>query len=89
MAGHMEAVFRNIPRQLSKSMDGSVQRFAFKDVIERKRRYAELRGPIDWLEKAKLASKCYTIDCKPSLPPGGLGKGQHVQTVPVRCGNSG
>ena len=74
VAGHLEAVFRNIPRQLSKSMDGSVQRFAFKDVIERKRRYAELRGPIDWLEKAKLASKCYTIDCKPSLPLAALAR---------------
>lgn len=67
-AQQIESVFLNIPRQLSRSMDGSVRRFFFKDVIEKKRRYAELQGPIDWLEKAKLASKCYPIGSKP-LPP--------------------
>ncbi len=74
LSGHLEAVFRNIPRQLSQSLDGSVQRFTFKGVIERKRRYAELRSTIDWLEKAKLASKCYVVDCKPSLPLAALAR---------------
>ena len=67
-AGHLESVFRNIPRQLSKNLDGSVQRFVFKGVVEKKKRYAELRSPIDWLEKAKLASKCFTLDCRPTPP---------------------
>lgn len=74
LAGHLEAVFRNIPRQLSRSLDGSVQRFNFKNVVEKKRRYQELRSPIDWLEKAKLASKCFAIDGKPSLPLAALAK---------------
>ncbi len=73
-AGHLQSVFRNIPRQLSKNLDGSVQRFLFKGVVERKKRYAELRGPIDWLEKAKLASKCHTLDCRPAPPLSALAK---------------
>jgi len=74
-AGHLRSVFHNIPRQLSKNLDGSVQRFLFKGVLDRKKRYAELRSPIDWLEKAKLASKCYTLDCRPTPPLSALAKG--------------
>ena len=47
---HIDAVFSNVPRQLAASGDGSVQRLRFRNAIERKRRYRELRGPIDWLE---------------------------------------
>ena len=45
-----------------------MQRFRFRDVIERKRRYQELRGPIDWLETAKLVRKCYPINGRPQAP---------------------
>lgn len=64
----IEAVFQNVPRQLASTQDGSVQRFKFKDVIAKKRRYRELQGPIDWLEKASLVWKCYPIDGKPESP---------------------
>jgi hypothetical protein len=37
-------------------------------VIEKKQRYRELQGPIDWLEKARLVWKCYPIDGKPEVP---------------------
>lgn len=67
-AGHIEAVFRNIPGQLARVMDDSVKRYKFKDVIAKKSRYQELQGPISWLEQAKLASKCYPIDCQPVAP---------------------
>jgi predicted AAA+ superfamily ATPase len=67
-AQHIEAVFHNVPRQLAATQDGSVQRFKFKGVIEKKRRYRELQGPIDWLEKASLVWKCYPIDSKPEAP---------------------
>ena len=67
-AQHIETVFLNVPRQLSKNFDGSVKRFVFKGVIEKKNRYADLRGPIDWLVKAKLISKCYPIDSQPRVP---------------------
>ena len=67
-AQHIESVFKNIPQQLGKNVDGSVNRFRFRDPIAGKRRYAQLRGPIDWLEKAKLISKNYPITHEP-VPP--------------------
>jgi len=54
---HIVSVFENIPRQLSKNMDGSVKRFRFKDVIQKKKSFVELQGPIDWLVQAGLAIK--------------------------------
>lgn len=65
---HIESVFTNIPRQLGKNIDGSVKRFRFREPIEAKRRYAELKGPIDWLNKSKLISKNYPITHEPAPP---------------------
>ena len=73
-ARHIEAVFENIPRQLSRVVDGSVKRFRFNDVIAQKRRYAELRGPISWLEKANLASKCHPVESQPAAPLSALAR---------------
>jgi hypothetical protein len=67
-AQHIGAVFANVPRQLANSQDSSVRRFRFAGVIDRKRRYHELRGPIDWLEAAKLVRKCYPVNGKPHAP---------------------
>lgn len=73
-AQHIQAVFHNIPVQLSKNMDDSVMRFKFKDVIKKKNRYQELAGPINWLEKCRLLSRCYPIDCEPKSPLTALAK---------------
>jgi hypothetical protein len=54
---HIVSVFENVPMQLSTNLDGSVRRYRFKGVIPRKKGYAELQGPIDWLEKAGLILK--------------------------------
>ena len=54
---HISAILENIPIQLASHMDGSVQRFRFKDVIPGKQGYAALEGPIDWLLKAGLVYK--------------------------------
>lgn len=67
-AQQIQAIFYNVPIQLSKNIDDSVKRFKFKDVIQKKNRYQELAGPINWLEKCKLLSKCQPIDCQPSSP---------------------
>jgi predicted AAA+ superfamily ATPase len=73
-AQHIQAIFHNIPVQLSKNIDDSVKRFKFKDAIEKKSRYQELAGPINWLEKCKLLSKCHPIDSKPTSPLPALAK---------------
>lgn len=73
-AAHIETVFHSIPRQLQTTQDGSVKRFRFKGVVDRKRSYLDLKGPIDWLVKAKLAWKCHPIDCRPALPLAHLAK---------------
>jgi uncharacterized protein len=52
---HIQGVFENIPRQLSQYMDGSVQRYRFKDVLTNKKSFSELAGPIQWLVQAGLA----------------------------------
>ncbi|NQU62862.1 MAG: ATP-binding protein, partial [SAR324 cluster bacterium] len=54
---HIVSVFEDIPRQLSRNFEGSVKRYQFKNVIPKKKSYSELRGPIDWLEKAGLMIK--------------------------------
>jgi hypothetical protein len=64
-AQHIQAVFNNIPVQLSGNIDDSVKRFKFKYVIHKKTRNQELPGPINWLDKCKLISKCQPIDCEP------------------------
>ena len=67
-AQHIDAVFHNIPRQLETTLDGSVKRFRFQGVVARRRGYQDLRGPIDWLEKCRLAWKCYPLVSQPTPP---------------------
>jgi len=66
-AVHIASVFENIPRQLSANLDGSVQRYRFRDAVPGKRRFAELSGPIDWLVKSGLVYKVH-ICTRPELP---------------------
>ena len=54
---HIVSVFENVPVQLSANIDGSVKKYRFKGVIPRKKGYAELQGPIAWLEKSGLILK--------------------------------
>ena len=51
---HIVSVFENVPIQLSANIDGSVKKYKFRGVIPRKKGYAELQGPIGWLEKSGL-----------------------------------
>lgn len=67
-AQHIGTVFSNVPRQLAATQDGSVRRFRFKGVVERKRGYQGLFGPIEWLHATKLVRKCFPIKGKPSAP---------------------
>ena len=67
-ARHIGAVFASAARQLGSNRDASVRRFRFSGVVDRKRRYQDLRGPIDRLEAAHLVRKCYPINGKPRVP---------------------
>lgn len=73
-AQHIQAIFTNVPVQLAKTTDDSVKRFQFKGIIDKKNRYQALSGPIHWLEKCRLVSKCHPIDCRPSSPLAPLAK---------------
>ena len=54
---HIISVFENVPLQMAAVMEDSTKRFRFNDVIPKKKGYAELRGPIDWLKQAGLIYK--------------------------------
>jgi len=73
---HIVAVFENIPMQLAGNLEGSVNRYKFKDVISGKKGFAALQGPIEWLVKAGLALKVKVCNraeipleafCKPNI----------------------
>jgi uncharacterized protein len=54
---HISSVLENIPIQLVSNVDTSVQRYRFKDVIPKRKGFADFQGPIDWLCKAGLIIK--------------------------------
>ncbi len=56
---HIVSVFENVPLQLSAQIDASTKRYHFNHVIPGKKSYAQLIGPIDWLEKAGLIIKAH------------------------------
>jgi predicted AAA+ superfamily ATPase len=51
---HITSVYENVPLQLAQNIDGSVNRFRFKNVVKGKKGFAEIRGPIQWLNNAEL-----------------------------------
>ncbi len=65
---YIDQVFKNVSTQLQKNMDGSVKRFAFNNIIEKKKTYRDFASIIGWLESTLLISKCYVINQKPRLP---------------------
>jgi len=75
----IEAVFRNIPSQLSAVPDGSVKRFQFKGVAERKSRYAEFASPIHWLHQCRLALLNYPVEGQAKAPLAAYQKDNQVK----------
>lgn len=66
-AAHINRVFDNIPVQLSRDIDGSVQKYRFKGVIPNKSKFAHLDGPIDWLVRSGLVTKVFIVNT-PAIP---------------------
>jgi len=56
-AAHIAAVFEDVPRQLFGHVDASVKRYRFKHAVPGIRGFAQLEGPIGWLEKAGLVHR--------------------------------
>lgn len=56
-AMHIDRIWRSIPSQLARAVDGSSSRYQFHGVIQGIDRYNRLAGAIDWLENAGLIFK--------------------------------
>lgn len=67
-ANLLEAVFTNVPSQLSSVLDESVNRFKFKGIVERKSRYRDFETAISWLEKSHLVLRNNPITGMPKSP---------------------
>lgn len=66
-AAHINRVFDSVPVQLSRNIDGSVNRYRFKGVIPNKSKFSQLEGPIDWLLRSGLIIKVSMVNT-PALP---------------------
>lgn len=53
-AMHIDRIWRSIPSQLARNVDGSASRFQFKGIIPGIDRYQRLANAIDWLKAAEL-----------------------------------
>lgn len=54
-AVHIQALYRNIPKQLASAQNDSVQRFKFNDVLSGKKGFASWERPLHWLINAGIA----------------------------------
>ena len=61
-AMHIVRLWKNIPNQLAKELNGSSSKFQFKGIIPGIKSYSNLVGIIDWLEAAKLIIKVKIVD---------------------------
>lgn len=66
-AVHINRVFENIPEQITKVVDDSVNRYRFKEVIPGYSKFSQLEGPIDWLKQAGLCLPVYIVE-SPAIP---------------------
>jgi predicted AAA+ superfamily ATPase len=66
-AAHINRVFENVPEQITRTVDSSVGRYRFKDVIPGYSKFSQLEGPIDWLIQSGLVLPVYIVD-SPAIP---------------------
>jgi predicted AAA+ superfamily ATPase len=59
---HLERVFKSVPAQLAKALDGSVSRYRFSGVVPGVSQYSRLATAFDWLEGAGLIHKVPIIE---------------------------
>lgn len=56
-AMHIDRIWRSIPNQLARTVDGSSKKYQFHGVVEGIDRYSRLANAFDWLENAGLIFK--------------------------------
>lgn len=61
------SIFNNIPKQIQKVFEGSIQRYRFKDVLSGQSKHIQLQSSIEWLVTSGLAHKIMLVS-KPKLP---------------------
>lgn len=61
-AMHIDRIWRSIPNQLARTVDGSSKRYQFQGIIEGIDRYSRLANAIDWLDNAGLIFKLPIIE---------------------------
>lgn len=59
---HIERLWKNIPAQLAKTLEGNAPKYSFKHVVPGINRYSGLVGSIDWLETSGLILKTHIIE---------------------------
>jgi predicted AAA+ superfamily ATPase len=64
----IDAVFTQVPAQISSAIDESVKRFRFKDILPPKSRYADFENAIDWLHQCRLILLNYPVEGQPRAP---------------------
>ena len=62
IALHIERLWRSVPQQLARNIDGSAPKFRFKDAVHGIRGYERLIGPISWLKSARLVINTAIIE---------------------------
>ena len=61
-AMHIERIWRSIPEQLARGIDGNSNKYTFKDVVPGIRGYERLASALDWLFKARIIIKVPIIE---------------------------
>jgi predicted AAA+ superfamily ATPase len=64
---HIERLWRNVPEQLARNINGTAPKFRFKDAVRGMRGYERLSGPISWLRSAGLIIKTSIVE-KAAVP---------------------
>lgn len=59
---HLKRLWRNVPEQLARGLDGRGGKFTFKDVIPKIKGYERLAGAIDWLQRAQLVIRVPIVE---------------------------
>jgi len=75
---HVERLWRNVPKQLAKTLDGSAIKFRFKNAIPGFRGYEQISAPLGWLEVANLLIRTSIVE-RAAIPLSGFARGNRFK----------